>query len=201
MDEKAQNKRIRRLWVFSVATMLVGQAVIAAALFIPQNRVLKSLVLQDAAADEALLGHARSAELLRETNASLELAAAELASINLPGQRPPPEAILDAVAQAKAGRLVEIVSFTRPHGVGPQVPPDEFPVWNLQFRAPFAEAVRFLHQVEREGVLLATLGFQMRAGQGEDSVLMQVALVSHTEKTIQADLAALKAGERRGGGR
>lgn len=201
MDEKSQKQRIRRLWACSLATMLLGQAAIAAALFIPQNRILQGLVLKDAAADEALLSQARTAELLRETNASLELAVAELATLNLPGKRPPPVAILDAVAKAKEGRHVEIVNFARPQGVGPEVPPEDFPVWVLQFRAPFVEAVRFLHRVEREGILLETGRFQMLAGSGGDGVVVQVALASHTEKTMQADAPAVRMGDRRGGRR
>jgi hypothetical protein len=195
--------RARKWWVGGLALTVLAEVGVCVVLFLPQSSQLSHLSSQRADLEAEFTAANKTSRFFEEIQANIEKTKTTLAEFKVISDRSPQDVVMEAVRKANPADKVAIVHLrlSRPAGKGSPVPDDD--AWELKCRGGLRDLIAFLHEVEKEGVLMDCKGFHAEAteeGPLNLTVVLRSMAARSEAKAAQERAAAEKAAPKKPAG-
>ena len=205
MNARSQRARLAKWWVASLLVVIIVEAAVCAALFVPQARLMGQLRGQKRYVEEQFGRLRQAPESFQQAVSQVNQTGELLARLNPVTDRPVQDIVLEAVSAANAAGDVEVVSLS------PEQPPVEKkkikprsseakskeqaveetvqappPAWRLRCKGTFRDLTLFLNRLETQGLLMEAGDFRLDATE-RDAVEAEVVLKSWSSSAARLE--------------
>jgi len=204
MNARSQRARLAKWWVASLLVVIIVEAAVCAALFVPQARLMGQLRGQKRYVEEQFGRLRQAPESFQQAVSQVNETGELLARLNLAAERPVQDIVLEAVSAASPTGTVEVV------GLSPEQPPTEKKAkarsreakpkeeaaketqeappaaWRLRCKGRFRDLTLFLNKLETQGLLMEAGDFRLDATE-RDAVEAEVVLKSWSSSAARLE--------------